>query len=97
MSVKSAHFEDNLLLDALFFWCSLHVGDEIIIDADLHRDNQLLLKGGQAYQVLAKVEYDTSHIAFVVQSDITQRLVSIHPFLVSDYQISTRKQPHWLN
>lgn len=78
----------NLLVDSVFFWNSLNPGDKIILDADLFLDGEHQLHKDEAYEILAKMDRGASDMAFVVQSDITDDLVDVHPFLVSDYLIS---------
>jgi len=81
----------NLLVDSEFFWYSLEPGDKIMLEMDYHIQGKLVLRQGEAYEVLAKTEASVSDIAFVVLSDITEELVSVHPFLVSDYLVNPVK------
>ena len=86
------HEEDiNPLVDSEFFWYSLIEGDKIVLDADYYEEGKLILRKGLAYEVLAKTERDVSHIAFIVESDVTKQLISVHPFLVGNYLISPIK------
>lgn len=80
--------ETNPLVDAEFFWYSLIEGDQILLDADYLEEGVKVLHKNKAYEVLAKAEHSVSNIAFIVQSDITHQLISIHPFLVENYLIS---------
>lgn len=86
--------EINTLVDAEFFWYSLSEGDQILLDADYFEDGVLVLKKNKAYEVLAKTERSVTNIAFIVQSDTTEQLVSVHPFLVENYLISPVKYRH---
>ncbi|BBB29922.1 hypothetical protein [Neptunomonas japonica] len=81
----------NPLVDSEFFWYSLLEGDQIVLDADYYEEGKLILRKGLAYEVLAKTERDISDIAFIVQSDVTDQLISVHPFLVGNYLISPVK------
>ena len=86
--------ESNSLVDAEFFWYSLIEGDQIVLDADYFEEGIKVLHKNKAYEVLAKTEQGISHIAFIVQSDITDQLISVHPFLVENYLISPIKYRH---
>lgn len=86
--------ENNPLVDAEFFWYSLYEGDRIVLDADYYEDGVLLLRKSKAYEVLAKTEKSVSNIAFIVQSDTTDQLISVHPFLVGNYLVSPVKYRH---
>lgn len=83
--------EDNPLLDAEFFWHSILEGDQIIIEVDYFVDHELVLRRGRPYQVLSKTEPSISNMAFVVESDITGQLVSVHPFMIDDYIINPER------
>ena len=86
--------ESNPLVDAEFFWYSLIEGDQIVLDADYFEEGIKVLHKNKAYEVLAKTEQSISNIAFIVQSDITDQLISVHPFLVENYLISPVKYRH---
>jgi len=84
--------DSNSLIETEFFWYSLLEGDRIVLEADYFVNDQLVLHKDHAYDVLAKTEQQIGHFAFVVQSDVTQQLVNVHPFLVSDYHINPEQR-----
>lgn len=78
-----------LFLDAEFFWLNLAVGDSIAIEQDwLDEQGFCLLPHDRYYQVLAICGDDPGHMGFIVQSPLDERLVTIHPGFVSDYQLT---------
>lgn len=78
--------DENPLLDAEFFWYSIREGDSIVLEADfLDAQRLVVLHKDKAYEVLSKQEQGVSQFCFIVQSDVTGELVSVHPFLVGDY------------
>lgn len=89
MADETIYDDINLLVDSVFFWNSLKQGDKIILEADLYVDGQHQLHSDEAYEILTKIDKGSSDMAFIVQSDITNSLVNVHPFLVSDYLISS--------
>ncbi|SIS74212.1 hypothetical protein [Neptunomonas antarctica] len=83
--------DDNLLIESEFFWHALIEGDKIVLEADYFEEGALALRQGKAYEVLAKTQPFLSNMSFVVQSDITDQLVNVHPFLVDNYLINPVK------
>lgn len=78
--------DENPLLDAEFFWYNIQEGDSIVLEADyLDAQRLVVLHQGRAYEVLSKQEQGVSQFSFIVQSDVTGELISVHPFLVGDY------------
>ncbi len=78
----------DALVESEFFWYSLKEGDLIMLEADYYQDGKLLLQQNLAYEILAKLEPSVSNISFVVQSEQTGELVSVHPFLIGDYLLN---------
>jgi hypothetical protein len=83
--------DDNLLIESEFFWYALIEGDQIVLEADYYEEGTLTLHQGKAYEVLAKTHPSLSNMSFIVQSDITDQLVNVHPFLVDNYLINPVK------
>ena len=79
--------ESNPLVDAEFFWYSINEGDFIVLETDFFKDHELVLRRGREYEVLSKVQKDVSDICFVVQSDYTEELINVHPYVIGDYRL----------
>jgi hypothetical protein len=79
----------NPLIDAEFFWYSINEGDFIVLETDFFQDHELVLRRGREYEVLSKIQKNVSDISFVVQSDYTNELICVHPYVIGDYRLMT--------
>lgn len=77
----------DLLVESDFIWREIAVGDRVMVEADLFDSNDdLMLKYGHPYQVLAKTQTSPGSSTLVVQSDVTGELVDVHPALICSYE-----------
>lgn len=74
-------------------WAAIQVGDQIQLEADLIEEGVVLLSGDRYYLVLAKIDkHEEAYFdAFVVQSNLADKLINISPAFVSSYLIGSNE------
>jgi len=72
-------------------WAAIQVGDQIQLEADLIEEGAVVLSSDRFYSVLAKIDkHEEAYFdAFVVQSNIADKLVNISPAFVSSYLVGS--------
>jgi len=76
----------DALVAADMLWREIDIGDLIMLEGDLHRDDQLQLLAKHPYQVLAKMNGVSGAQHFIVQSDKTDQVVQVYPAQLCSYQ-----------
>ncbi len=81
----STDFVADMMLESLQLWNEIDVGSLVQLEADLIDHNTLVLTRGHLYEVLAKTDLSPCHPMFVVQSELTEELIQLHPGLICNY------------
>jgi hypothetical protein len=81
----STDFVADMMLESLQLWNEIDVGSLVQLEADLIDHNTLVLTRGHLYEVLAKTDLSPFHPMFVVQSELTEELIQLHPGLICNY------------
>lgn len=78
-------FVSDMMLESLHLWNDISVGALVQLEADLIDHNIRVLTRGHLYEVLAKTDLSPFHPMFVVQSELTDELIQVHPGLICNY------------
>ena len=76
----------DALVAADMLWHEIDIGDLIMLEGDLHRDDRLQLVARHPYQVLAKMHGVSGAQRFIVQSDFTDEVIEVYPAQLCSYQ-----------
>jgi len=78
-------FVSDMMLESLQLWHEIDVGALVQLEADLIDHNHRVLTRGHLYEVLAKTDASPCQPMFVVQSELTDELVELHPGFICNY------------
>lgn len=76
----------DALVAADMLWREIDIGDLIMLEGDLHRNDRLQLLAKHPYQVLAKMNGASGSQRFIVQSDKTDEVIEVYPAQLCSYQ-----------
>jgi|GEM_PF-801101 len=82
---SSVDFVTDMILESLHLWNEIDVGTLVQLEADLIDHNTRVLTRGHLYEVLAKTDLSPCHPMFIVQSELTDELIELHPGLICNY------------
>lgn len=94
MDIQTIDFSVDELITAELLWEHISVGDTIELEADLKKGRTVLLKAGEAYQVIAKHGRDqgAAFDAFYVQAGGVNDLIAVSPVFIANYTIADEHQ-----